>query len=337
MVGAGRDKEVAFGPFTLTGRLGEGGMCHVFAAYRNDTGEACAVKLLKEERRKDERIRDLFVTEADLSMLLRHPNLVRALDAGEHAGRFYIAMELIEGAHLGQIAARCAALGAPLPRDFALYAVNELLEGLHAIHDATARSGRPLGLVHRDVTPSNVFVSFDGRVILGDLGIAHIEAYGAHEPGEAVGKLGYFAPEVLSGEPIDRRTDLFAVGVILWELLVGQPLFDGDEQAVMARIVGEDAPRVRRLRPSVSRGLDALVAKALARKPKERFQSAEEMAYDLEPHWSQLIGNPIAFRGFLRGLLREEARRADARVRRRPRSTGSHDAIVLTPIPGLDD
>jgi serine/threonine-protein kinase len=316
-----KGKTAKFGDYTISGRLGEGGMCLVFRARRKGDLQDCALKLLREERRNDEQIVDLFVTEADLAMLLHHPNLVETYDAGEIQGRHFIAMELIEGGNLREICAQCQRLGIELPPDFALFIISEVLEGLDAVHSAVGHSGEALGLVHRDVTPQNVFVSFDGRVILGDLGIAQIGAYGQAEHGVAVGKLGYLSPEQVTSEPIDGRSDLFSVSVILFELLTGQRLYDsgGEEREVMEAIAEARAPKLRRLKPSLSRSLEATMAQALARRPKDRFQSAEEMVLALQPLWSPLLANPKALAGLMSGLFRDQAR---AFRQRRPRRAG---------------
>ncbi len=302
----GGKKTVKFGPYELLGRLGEGGMCHVFRARRREDGRMCALKLLKEDQRSDERVLDLFITEADLSLMLAHPNLIETFDAGEVDGRYYIAMELIEGANLDEIARYSRRIGIVFPPDFALYVINEVLDGLDALHDATAKTGRPLGLVHRDVTPSNVFVCFDGRVIVGDFGIAHIMAYGDMDRGQAVGKLGYLAPEVVTGDGIDRRADIFAVGIIVWELLTGQRLFKSeDDDAIMHAIAESTVPRIRKLKPGLHKDLEAVVMKSLTKRPRDRWHSAEQMRLALEPYWSDLIGHHDAMSGFMTGLLPE--------------------------------
>jgi serine/threonine-protein kinase len=300
---------IQFGEYTVFGRLGEGGMCHVFRARRSGEIEDCALKMLKEDQRKDERVLDLFVTEADLSLLLRHPNLVTTFDAGEIKDRYYIAMELIEGSNLRDCAAQCERIGVPLPPDFALAMLSEVLAGLAALHDAKGSSGTPLGLIHRDVTPHNIFLAFDGRVILGDFGIAQIKAYGDIDPGQgAVGKLGYLAPEAVAGEEVDHRADLFAIGVILHELLTGTRLFaSGTDQEILQAILEVRAPKPRKIRPTLSKGLEAVMQKALARKPKERYQTAQEMIDALRPFWSPLIGHQAALSGFLSGLFRDES------------------------------
>lgn len=309
MVAEPKPKVVRFGDYVLTGRLGEGGMCHVFRARKKGESIDCALKMLKEEHRNDERVLDLFVTEADLSLLLHHPNLVETFDAGEVNGRHYIAMELIEGGNLREIVSQCERIGVELPPDFALYIISEVLEGLEAVHGAVGHSGDPLGLVHRDVTPQNVFVSFDGRVILGDLGIAHIQAYGEAEAGTAIGKLGYLSPEQVSGEPIDRRSDLFSVSVILFELLTHTRLYDsGAEHEILAAIAEARAPKLRKTRPGLSKALEATMSKCLMRKARDRFQTAEEMVLGLEPFWSPMIGNPRSLGALMSGLFREQAR-----------------------------
>ena len=334
MSGSDKPKTMQFGEYTLTGMLGEGGMCRVFRARRKGELQDCALKLLREDRRGDERVLDLFVTEADLSLLLKHPNLIDTFDAGEHHGRYYIAMELVEGANLKEIQGQCERIGIELPPDFAMFLVSEILEGLEAIHQAVSRSGAQLGLVHRDVTPHNVFISFDGRVILGDLGIAHIQAYGETEMGVAVGKLGYLSPEQAVGETIDGRSDLFAVAVILFELLTGRRLYDGpSENDVLTEIAEAKVPRLRKLRPNLARELESLIGRSLQRRAKDRFQTAEEMVLALEPFWSPALGNPRALGGLMRGLFREEARAFEER-RRRARTGGrDSNSLVMMGMP----
>jgi serine/threonine-protein kinase len=296
-----------FGKYRIVERLGEGGMCHVFRARHDEAKHDCALKLLKDSRKDDAEILDLFITEADVSMLLDHPNLVRTYDAGEIDGRYYIAMELIEGSTLEHVFARAVKRAVPLPQDFALYMISEVLEGLQALHTVKAKSGRDLGLVHRDITPSNVFLSFDGRVIVGDLGAAHVEAYGSHNPGVVLGKIGYLAPEAVIGEEIDRRADLFAAGVVLYELLTGVRLFvNASDDELMQQIAEVRIERPRRYNPHIGRELETVMLKALAKRPKDRFESAEEMHYAFEPYWSTAIGNPFALAALMAALYREE-------------------------------
>jgi len=288
-----------------------------------------ALKLLKEDQRKDERVLDLFITEADLSLLLQHPNLVQTLDAGEVGGRYFIAMELVEGANLREVSAALSARGLELPPDLAMFVIHELLEGLEAVHTAVSQAGTPLGLVHRDVTPHNVFVAFDGRVILGDLGIAHVQAYGDADPGTAMGKLGYLSPEQCSGEPMDSRSDLFSAGVILHELLTGRRLFEGDDETrILDEISDAKAPRLRKLRPRAAAALEAAVERALAKRPRDRFQTAEEMMLTLEACWSPLIGNPRGLAALMTALFPDRARAFhEQRAKLRPNTPSPAQSI----------
>ena len=298
---------VKFGKYSLVGRLGEGGMCHVFRARKIGEDKEYAIKLLKESERDKDRVLDLFITEADLSLMLNHPNLINTIEAGEVKGRYYIAMELIEGINLQDLVVQLENIGLHLPPDFALFIVHEVLQGLHALHSFTGVSGRELDLVHRDVTPSNIFICFDGRVILGDFGVAHIKAYGGADSNIAIGKLGYLSPEIAMGKEIDHRSDLFAVGVILWELLAGGRLYYGaDEKIVMQSIAEGHAPSISQIRTGTSSALEEIVTKSLARKPNDRFQSAIEMVYALRPLWTSQIGSAHALSAFLAGLFRDE-------------------------------
>ncbi|HJL40410.1 MAG TPA: serine/threonine-protein kinase [Myxococcales bacterium LLY-WYZ-16_1] len=307
---------VRFGPYQIRERLGEGGMCWVFRATREDDPKEYALKLLKDAHLRDERMRQMFTTEIDVALLLEHPNLVKSHDAGEVDGRMYLAMELIEGGSLADVVAEMRARRFLLPPDLALFVVNEMLEGLQALHDTPSKTGKRLGLVHRDVTPHNIFLSFDGRVILGDFGVTHIQAYGEVEPAETLGKLGYLAPEVVNGEEMDHRADLFGAGLVLYELLTGRPAYDAETdeeglvQAADARVV-----RPSRHLPHMDRGLEAVLLRALARRPKDRFQTAEEMLVELEPHWSKHVANPYAMQALLTALRPHEAAAWSARSR----------------------
>lgn len=310
-VGAtGKPKSVRFGDYTITEGIGEGGMCLVFRARRDGESRDCALKLLRQDQRQDPKVLEMFLTEADISMLLRHPNLMKTYDAGDVKGRYYIAMELIEGASLAELQAEARRRDVYFPPDFVMFILSEVLDGLEALHQATSPDGRSLGLVHRDVTPHNIFVGFDGRIILGDFGIAQIGAYGGAEVAGAMGKIGYLPPEALLGEEVDARADVFAVGVNLFELLTGSRLYDvGSDEEIMEEIVEGRIPRPRKLNQGITKGLELEIMKALARRPKDRFENAEEMLYALEPHWSPVIGNPRALSALMTSLFRDKARR----------------------------
>jgi serine/threonine-protein kinase len=216
-------------------------------------------------------------------------------------------MELIEGGTLQDLLARARQRRIPLAQDFGLFVVSEILEGLNALHSASSRTGRELGLVHRDITPSNIFLSFDGRAVLGDLGALHIQAYGESNPNVVLGKIGYLAPEMVLGEDIDRRADIFAVGVVLYELITSSRLFfGGSDEELMEQIAEVRIARPRRLNPHISRELENIVMRALSRRPKERFETAEEMMYELTTCWSKQIANPYGLAAMMAALYKEE-------------------------------
>ena len=294
-----------FGPFRVFERLGQGGMCLVLRARRDGSPRDCAIKVLRPDRRQDDRIKDLFLTEADLALLVAHPNLIHAYEAGEIDGRYYIAMELMEGGTLQQLVNICTRRHIPFPPDIALFVLSEVLEGLHALHETRGASGRPLGLVHRDVTPQNIFLSFDGRVILGDLGVTMVQAYGETEPSEVLGKLGYLAPEMILMEEVDRRADLFALGVVAYELLTGQRPFDGKSQdEVMEQIAHARFVSIRKHNGALHPELEAVITRILSRLPADRYETAEGLIYALEPFWSKKLANPFIVAALLTAVHR---------------------------------
>jgi len=314
---------VRLGPFRVLERLGEGGMCHVFRARRDGEARDCALKVLREDAGRDQLVRELFATEADVSQLLDHPNLIRAYDAGQIDGRSYIAMELVEGTTLSRLVALLQARRLPFPPDFAMFIVSEVLEGLHALHETPLEDGEPLGLVHRDVTPDNVYIGFDGRVLLGDFGVAHVQAFGDSSPNHAIGKLGYLAPELLGRESFDRRADVFSAGVLLFELLTGRRLFESEsEEQGLARAAEARIPRLQRDVPEICRELENTVLRALSRRPRDRHETAEDLAIELEGFWSKELANPFALEALIATTLPAEARAWAAR------RTRKHDARV---------
>lgn len=229
----------------------------------------------------------LLVDEAKLAARLSHGNIVQVIDLGRHEDELYIAMEYVEGFDLRELLRRCAKQSVALPLDFSLLIVSEVLRALDYAHRKRDDSGQPLSIVHRDVSPSNVLLSFEGEVKLCDFGIARAAGIGGELSPEAIrGKAAYMSPEAASGAPLDARSDLFSCGIILWELLSGQHLYRAPagrpvslEQAVRAEIPplpDADYPEPMRLR--------TIVHQALAKHPDERYASAREMLKELEAY-----------------------------------------------------
>lgn len=264
-----------FGDIDLIARLGHGGMAEVFlGAHRERPGDLLVLKRLKEDL-DDAEHRAMFEDEARIMPLLVHPNIVRTTEVGEQLGRRYLAMEYLDGLPLNQCGHRVTALG----ERAVLHVITELLDGLHYAHELTDTENKPLEIVHRDVSPQNVFVSYEGRVALVDFGIAKRRGRQEHTAtGVVRGKLSYMAPEQALCDQVDRRADLFAAGVVLWELLSGRRFWgDLSDVQILKRMTFGDIPRASDTGLALSAELATTLDKALAPKPEERFASAREM------------------------------------------------------------
>lgn len=271
-----------FGKYTLRSRLGQGGQAEVFLAEAVDErGDKVnvALKLMRENVSEEK-----FAGEADLMGLLSHPNLVRMLEHGVAFGRSFIAMEFLIGGDLMAIMGMHRRAMTPFPMGIGVHVCLEVLKALAYFHRATTRSGTPLNLVHSDVNPSNVFFSGEGEVKLGDFGVAsstHVDI--GPELGTTAGKLSYLSPEQTRGEPLSPASDLWAVGVMLHEVVVGYHPFQKDgasDQQIMASI---RAPKLT-IPDYVDKPLAAVLAKALSPDLKARFKSAGEFAGPLFGH-----------------------------------------------------
>lgn len=270
------------GPYRVVARLASGGTAEVYlAARRGAAGVARAViiKRLFPHLRNDSEFRSALVDEARVMARLRHANVVAIQELGEDADGQYLVMEYLAGATVDGLlrALRPARLGAAL----AVHLISEVCAGLHAAHAVRDEDGNPLGVIHRDVSPQNVFVTFDGEVKVLDFGIARFRDRATRtDAGLAKGKLAYMAPEQFHASETDRRVDIYATGVMLHELLTGESLFGRDQESqVLHAVLHERVPRPSELRPrsGIPPELDDLCMRALARKPSERFQTALEM------------------------------------------------------------
>jgi serine/threonine-protein kinase len=261
------------GRYELGTRLGVGGMAEVVRGFDTRLQRPVAVKLIPTDR-VDEAARERFRREARASARFSHPHAVTTYDAGEAAGRFYLVMELVEGPTLSQ---HLTAVGR-LDAEDAVRIADAVLDALGAAHDA--------GLVHRDVKPSNVLLGTDGTVKLADFGIARQMDEVSHDltaTGTFIGTARYAAPEQLAGRPATARSDLYAVGVVLYEVLAGRPPFDGDSAVAIAMAHHhEPVPDVRVAAPGVPRAVATAISRALAKDPADRFESAAAMRAALD-------------------------------------------------------
>jgi serine/threonine protein kinase len=279
-----------FGPYVLFDKVAEGGMARIFLA-RGKTAlggnRLVVVKEILPLLAASAEMSRLLVDEAKLCAGLSHKNIVQVIDLGREEGSLYIAMEYVEGLDLRELLRGCSKKQVPLPIEFSLFVVGETLRALDYAHRKRSDDGSALGIVHRDVSPSNVLLSVEGEVKLCDFGIARALTTGDALPEEAIqGKAGYMSPEAARGEGVDARSDVFAVGIVLWELLGGQRLYRAGagrptplEQARKAEI----PPLPAKSFPEFER-LSAIVQRALAPDPSHRYPSAAAMLDDLDSY-----------------------------------------------------
>jgi eukaryotic-like serine/threonine-protein kinase len=273
--------------YEILGRLRAGGMATLFLGRRHGAAgvsKPVAIKVIHPHLAEDEHIVNMFIDEARISSQISHSNVVYIETFGEHDGVYYIVMEYVDGCSLQQVLKMLAQRREQLAPAMAVRLVLEAAAGLHAAHETAGEDRAPLGIVHRDVSPSNVLLARDGRVKVIDFGIAKARnRLGETRAGSKLkGKLAYMAPEQAWGKDTDRRTDVYALGVVLWELLAAKPLFRADDEIAMLELVrAPDVPPPSRFNPDVTQALDAVVSRALAKLPEHRLQTAAELRREL--------------------------------------------------------
>ncbi|MEO6950392.1 MAG: protein kinase [Polyangia bacterium] len=277
-----------FGPFVLERKLAEGGMAEVYLANHIGFGgfeKQVVVKRILPALSMHQDFVNMFLNEARLAARLSHGNVVQVIEAGEIEGRYYIAMEYIDGCDLKPFYDDAERTGDPMPPGIACRIIADLLAGLHYAHTVSDERGRPLGLVHRDVSPQNVLITRTGNVKIVDFGIAKATNAAGQQTrvGQVKGKISYLSPEQAMGKPVDARSDVFACGILLWELVTGQRLFSrSNDMATIMAITDDDRKPVRAVRPELPEELDHVLAQALARPLTDRYPSAAAMQSELE-------------------------------------------------------
>jgi serine/threonine-protein kinase len=262
--------------------VGRGGMGRVEVALERGEGgfeRIVALKRLLPEGAKDPRRKEMFLREARLAALLTHPNVVHAFAFGDLSGELFLAMEYVEGEPLSRVVSAAKEGGEALDPTLVAHVLAEVCDGLHAAHDLRDVGGNALQVVHRDVSPHNVMIAYEGHVKLLDFGVAKFDSPAhATRTGEVKGKMAYMSPEQALGDKLDRRTDLFSVGSVLYECLTGQRMWgDGTDIDLMRKLALQDPPRLLDAPPALSALYDRLVS----RSPELRPASAGEVAAEL--------------------------------------------------------
>ncbi len=270
------------GKYVLDAPLGVGGMAEVFRAHTlgaEGFQRAVAIKRVLPDASKNPAFSEMFIAEAKLSSRMQHPNIVSVLDFDrDHEGRLYLVMELVEGRDLDALIE-----SGRLPYSIVIYTITETLRGLGYAHDLPAGADGVRGLVHRDVSPHNVLVAWNGAVKVSDFGIAKARAATAASASITIkGKPAYMSPEQINGSPLDGRSDLFAVGVMMWQMMTGQYLFAaGTTTETLARVLFAPVPSPRTVVPEVPHDLEAVTMRLLGKEAAQRYPTAEDAIDDL--------------------------------------------------------
>ncbi|HEY1099646.1 MAG TPA: serine/threonine-protein kinase [Myxococcota bacterium] len=276
-----------FGEYELDRPLARGGMAELFLAHHRSNGARVVVKRLLPEMENRQDVVDLFLTEADVGQLLRHDNVVRVVDAGDVDGHYFLVMEFVDGLDADHLLADAWYEKRPIEPAIALRIAIDALRGLHFAHELTSPQGNRFGLVHRDVSPDNLFVTTSGTTKVADFGIAKLATLeGATQVGLLKGKLTYMAPEQVQGKPLDGRADGFALALVLYEMLSSVRPFsarDGESEIEqLLRLRRGELRSLRSLEPDLPKGVSRTVDKMLRAWRFLRFSSCGTFADALE-------------------------------------------------------
>jgi serine/threonine-protein kinase len=298
--------------FKIVRKLDAGGMAEVYHAEQESLEgfrKTVAVKKVLPHLVQNEKFLRMFLDEARLSLRMSHANVVQVFDVGQAGGSYYVIMEFVDGANLKSVNEFMHARGTTIPVEQAVFIMVETCKGLQYAHTVTDSDGKPLGIVHRDVSPPNILISKQGEVKLVDFGLAKAADQLEHtDPGVVKGKFSYLSPEAVEGQTVDRRADIFAGGILLWEMLTGRRLFQGkNDYETVQQVRATEIPPLSRINPAVPRDLERIVLKALARDLRQRYQSAQEFGDDLYQflfsHGLKVTSFDVA--GMIKTVLRE--------------------------------
>ncbi len=329
-----------FGKYRLIDRIAVGGMAEIFLAHQQqEDGQETPVviKRIRPHLSKHSAFVKMFLNEARLAAQLNHPNVVQIHDLGKIADSYFIAMEYVSGRDMRRVVPKAEALGIPFPLVYAVKIASNVCAGLHHAHTKGDLYGTPLNVVHRDVSPENIVVAFDGSVKILDFGIA--KAANQMEQtrnGEIKGKLSYMSPEQCLGKPIDCRSDIFSLGVVLYEWLTGFKLFTGESEAAVMRSITDGkiyAPSY--FREDLPERLEVILMKALERDRDKRYQTAAQMQKDLDAFLDayDFTPTPLHLSNFIKQLFEEELAGEQRRLAvRAAAAPTSEEALELSDV-----
>jgi len=325
------------GPYELIRRIGQGGMADVFLARRagiEGFAHVCVVKTILPDHAQDASFTEMFFDEARIAVELEHPNVVRVFDLNRDEDLVYLAMEYVRGMDLLHVLIECEERGISIPYGCVLHILRETLRGLHFAHTTIGPDGKPLNLVHRDISPGNILIGLNGVVKLGDFGVARATiARRTETPGLMVGKLRYFAPELLLGGDASHQSDLFALGACFYEMVTLSPMFPPAESTIQQQLLVRDWSPEQLLERHLDLpdGVEQVLLRALAPDPAERYEDAVEFLEDVADlvHEAGVRSLDLALARFL-GKLEQGAQKGSSATRGRFRG---ESRVYKTPDP----
>jgi serine/threonine protein kinase len=327
------------GKYRLLARLAVGGMAEIHLASHTGPGgfeKLVVVKLLLPEMARDERFVAMFLDEARIAVRFSHQNVVQTIDAGSDRGRYFIVMEFLPGESLATTLEECRQRDIRLPPELASGIIAQAAGGLHHIHTSLNAAGRPLSVIHRDVSPDNIFVLEGGVAKIVDFGIAKAPIRTTEtRTGIVKGKLGYMSPEQVRGASLDARSDVFSLGIVLWECLAGARLFARESDLMTLRAIAEeDAPSPAARNPDAPEALCRIALQALARNQAHRFASAEELRAALVDYIrsSHAEADTIAIGRFMQGLFESRFRTKSEMIEGTLSGDRVHDASRILQV-----
>lgn len=319
-------------------------MAEIFRAWKiGEEGfeKQVVIKRLLSHLASNDDFRNMFLDEARLASQLTHPNIVHVYDLGKHVdplsgdSNFFIAMEYVFGKNLAEIRNKSAEKKLALTTEYLVRILVGAAEALHYAHEKTGGSGQQLNIVHRDVSPQNILISYDGDVKLVDFGIAKALTKSQHtQAGVLKGKLAYMSPEQARGEAIDRRADIYSLGVVFWEFLTGKRLFSGDSEAsVLRKVLDPKIPSPTSISSNLSSDLEILCMRCLAPNPKDRYPDALSLAMALESHLRDLTTMPGSYsiRDFMRLVFGPEMANESEQIQEELKAVREFVAIGAQP------